>query len=156
MPLAAGKLVHAQVARGGQWRGFISAQVAFGQFHLGNFFQPRLHQTWPHLHFRGHLTHRATAGLLAEVLSQAFCGALPPAARVDRLGKTAPTRQATEPPLQQHQHHAVPSPWDIALASWARIMHFDTHPLTMRAVRSLCRGEHLDFDTAILLEGLLE
>ena len=45
MPLAAGKLVNAQVARGGQWRGFISAQVAFGQFHLGDFFQARLHQT---------------------------------------------------------------------------------------------------------------
>lgn len=34
-------------------------------------------------------------------------------------------------------------------------MHFNTHPLTMRAVRSLCRGDHLDFDTAILLEVLL-
>jgi len=102
------------------------------------------------------MTHRAAASLLADVLSQAFCGALPPAARLIRFGETAPARQATEPPLQQHQHNAVPSQWDIALASWARIMHFDTHSLTMRAVRPLCRGDHLDFDTAILLEVLLE
>jgi len=56
------------------------------------------------------MTHRAAASLLADVLSQAFCGALPPAARLIRFGETAPARQATEPPLQQHQHNAVPSP----------------------------------------------
>jgi hypothetical protein len=102
------------------------------------------------------MTHRATAGLLADVLSQAFRDALSSAARLIRFGETASACQATEPPLPENQHNAVPSQWDIALASWAGIMHFDAHPLTMRASCSVSRGDHLDFDTAILLEVLLE
>jgi hypothetical protein len=130
--------------------------VTFGQFLLGDFFQARLHQAWPHLHLRGHMTHRATAGLLADVLSQAFGGALSPAARLICFGETAPAAWTTKAPLQQHQHDAMPSQRHIALASWARIMHFDAHPLTVRALRSLSRGDHFDFDTAILLKDLLE
>jgi hypothetical protein len=41
----------------------------FGQFHLGDFFQAGLHQAWPHLHLGGHMTDRATASLLADVLT---------------------------------------------------------------------------------------
>ena len=102
------------------------------------------------------MTHRATAGLLADVLSQAFRDALPPATRLIRFGETASAAWTTKAPLQQHQHDAVPSQRNIALASWARIMHFDAHPLTMWASRSVCRRDHFDCDTAILLKVLLE
>jgi hypothetical protein len=47
--------------------------------------------------------------LLAEVLAQAFRGALPPATRLIRFGETAPAAWTPKAPLQQHQHDAVPS-----------------------------------------------
>jgi hypothetical protein len=102
------------------------------------------------------MTHRAGASLLAEVLAQAFRGALPPATRLIRFGETAPAAWTPKAPLKPHQHDAVPSKCNIALASWAPIMHFDAHPLTMRASCPVCRRDHLDFDTAILLKALLE
>ena len=58
--------------------------------------------------------------------------------------------------MQQNQYNAVPSQWDIALASWARIMHFDAHALAVRASGSVRLGDHLDFDIAILLKVLLQ
>src|SRR5690242_6843024 len=102
------------------------------------------------------MTHRAGAGLLTDVLSQAFRGALPSAARLIRFGETAPTAWTTKSSLQQHQHDAVSSECNIALAPWAHIMHFDAYPLTMRALRPVCRRDHLDFNTSILLKVLLE
>jgi len=35
-------------------------------------------------------------------------------------------------------------------------MHFDAHALAVRASGSVRLGDHLDFDTAILLKVLLE
>jgi len=95
------------------------------------------------------MTHRAAAGLLSDVLSQAFRGALPLSASLIWFGEAAPT-------LQEHEHNAVSSQQDITLSSWARIMHFDTHPLAMLASRPVSRRDHLDFDTPITLHLLLE
>lgn len=102
------------------------------------------------------MTHWAAAGLFADVLSQAFRSALPLAARLIWFGEAAPTLQASESPLQEHEHNTVFSQRDITLSSWARIMHFDTHPLTMRASRPVSRCDYLDFDTPITLHLLLE
>jgi len=102
------------------------------------------------------MTNRATARLLADVLTEAYGGASSLATRLIRFGKTSSTRQTPEPPLEQHQHNAASSQWDIALASWAPIMHFDAHALTVRASGSVRLGNHFDFDTAILLKVLLE
>jgi hypothetical protein len=76
--------------------------MAGGQFSLGHFFQTGLHQTWSHLHLCRHMAHGAIAGLLAQVLTQAFGGALSPATGLIRFGETPPTRQTTEPPLEEH------------------------------------------------------
>ncbi|MGZ6353591.1 MAG: hypothetical protein ACXWOL_09805 [Ktedonobacteraceae bacterium] len=48
------------------------------------------------------------------------------------------------------------SQWDIALGPWARSMHFDAHALAVRASSSVRLGDHLDFDSAILLKMLLK